>query len=39
MVLQINQNEPSEAFAQNYLAQAKQFLETIKSFREGEVRI
>jgi sulfite reductase (ferredoxin) len=33
-VLQINQNEPSEVFAANYLKLAKKFLEKASSFRE-----
>lgn len=37
VVLQINKNEPSEAFAEAYLAQAKDFLNQIKSFREQAV--
>ncbi|HEY0246271.1 MAG TPA: nitrite reductase [Mucilaginibacter sp.] len=34
LVLQINQNEPSEAFATAYKAQANDFLNTIKAKRE-----
>ncbi len=34
LVLQINQNEPSEAFATTYLAQAADFLATVKVKRE-----
>jgi len=34
LVLQINQNEPSEAFASTYSAQAKAFLEQAKEFRQ-----
>ncbi len=33
-VLQINKNEPSEAFAEAYLAQASDFLNQVKNFRE-----
>lgn len=33
LVLQINQNEPSEKFAESYLAQANSFLEKVKQFR------
>ncbi|WP_442795248.1 nitrite reductase [Pelobium manganitolerans] len=34
IVLQINKNEPSETFAEAYLAQANDFLGQIKNFRE-----
>jgi sulfite reductase (ferredoxin) len=34
LVLQINKNEPSEAFAEAYLAQANDFLNQVKNFRE-----
>ena len=34
LVLQINQNEPSETFARGYLKQATEFLETVKAKRE-----
>lgn len=34
LVLQINQNEPSQQFAAKYLSEATAFLETIKSKRE-----
>ncbi len=37
LVLQINKNEPSEAFAEAYLAQANDFLSQIKNFREQTV--
>ncbi len=33
MVLAINQNEPSEAFAKQYVAQFKQFLEQVVTYR------
>ncbi len=33
LILQINQNEPSEAFARSYIAQAKAFLDQAKAFR------
>jgi len=33
LVLQINKNEPSEAFAKTYLAQAEKFLVQIKHFK------
>ena len=33
LVLQINKNEPSERFAEEYLAQANDFLEKVKIFR------
>jgi sulfite reductase (ferredoxin) len=35
LVLQINKNEPSAAFAQEYLAAANQFLEQVKAVRAG----
>ena len=35
LVLQINKNEPSEAFATAYKAQATEFLETVKTKREA----
>jgi sulfite reductase (ferredoxin) len=34
LVLQINKNEPSEKFAEAYLAQANHFLNQVKNFRE-----
>lgn len=33
LVLQINQNEPSEKFAETYFAKAQSFLDTVKEFR------
>jgi sulfite reductase (ferredoxin) len=38
LVLQINKNEPSEAFARTYLASAKEFLEAVKAKREALVQ-
>ncbi|MBK0378811.1 HEPN domain-containing protein [Mucilaginibacter segetis] len=35
LVLQINKNEPSEAFAKTYLQQASEFLQTVKDKREA----
>ena len=35
LVLQINKNKPSAAFAQTYLATANQFLEQVKAVRAG----
>ncbi len=35
IVLQINKNEPSAAFAEAYLAQAKDFLTNVKAFRNS----
>jgi sulfite reductase (ferredoxin) len=35
LVLQINQNEPSEAFARQYAAQAQNFLSAATSFRQA----
>ncbi|WP_047247605.1 HEPN domain-containing protein [Maribacter thermophilus] len=37
MVLQLNKNEPSEAFAASYLKEAKTFLESIEKFRQQEL--
>ncbi len=37
LVLQINQHEPSEAFAQAYIAEAKAFLALAKAYREQAV--
>jgi sulfite reductase (ferredoxin) len=37
LVLQINKNEPTKQFAQNYFAQATDFVNTIKIFREKDV--
>ncbi len=37
LVLQINQQEPSEAFAQAYIAEAKAFLALAKAYREQAV--
>jgi sulfite reductase (ferredoxin) len=34
LVLQINQNEPSQAFAKSYIADAQAFLGLAKAFRE-----
>ena len=34
MVLQINKNEPSQAFAKSYIAEAQAFLGLAKAFRE-----
>src|SRR5690606_28482783 len=34
MVLQINKNEPTQQFAEAYLAQAKDFLVKVKGYRE-----
>lgn len=36
-VLQLNQNEPSEAFAQSYLADAKAYLSQVGEFRKSEL--
>ena len=38
-VLQINQNEPSQAFAKSYIAEAQAFLGLAKAFREEEVTV
>ena len=35
LVLQINKNEPSLAFAEAYLAQANHFLNQVKNFRQS----
>lgn len=37
LVLQLNQNEPSKAFAASYIKDAKAFLETVAKFREQEL--
>ena len=37
MVLQLNKNEPSEAFAASYLKEAKTFLESVEKFRQQEL--
>ena len=39
LILQINKNEPSAAFAAQYLQQANQFLETVKNKREALVQL
>jgi sulfite reductase (ferredoxin) len=37
LVYQINQNEPSEAFAQKYIEEAIAFFENIESYRAKEL--
>lgn len=37
MVLQLNKKEPSKAFAESYLKDAKLFLETVAKFRQQEL--
>ncbi len=37
LVLQLNQNEPSESFAKSYLEDARRFLEAVEKFRELEL--
>jgi sulfite reductase (ferredoxin) len=37
LVFQINQNEPSEAFAKKYIAEAVTFFETIETFRAKDL--
>ncbi len=37
LVLQLNKNEPTEKFALNYLEDAKNFLESVASFRKQEL--
>lgn len=37
LVLQINKNEANEAFAARYFSEAKQFLNTVKLFRESKI--
>lgn len=39
LILQINKNEPSEAFATQYLQQAKVFLQTVKDKREALIQL
>lgn len=36
-VLRINENEPTKQFAEKYLADAKQFVETAKKYRENQL--
>jgi sulfite reductase (ferredoxin) len=38
-VLRINQNEPTEAFATQYLADAQQFLEGVKALRSNDLKV
>ncbi|SEM13803.1 sulfite reductase (ferredoxin) [Maribacter orientalis] len=37
MVLQLNKNEPTKAFAESYLSDARLFLETVAKFRQQEL--
>ncbi|MGZ4061212.1 MAG: nitrite reductase, partial [Bacteroidia bacterium] len=37
-VLQINQNEPSKQFAENYLNHAKEFIKQVSELREKEIK-
>ncbi|MBY0426357.1 MAG: nitrite reductase, partial [Cytophagales bacterium] len=37
LVLQINQNEPSESFAKNYYESAKKFLNYVISYRRSKI--
>ncbi|WP_321828169.1 HEPN domain-containing protein [Maribacter dokdonensis] len=37
LVLQLNQNEPTKEFAQSYIKDAKEFLETVEKFRKQEL--
>ncbi|MEN7548430.1 HEPN domain-containing protein [Rapidithrix thailandica] len=37
-VLKINKNEPSRAFAQAYVAEAKAYLQTVRAYREKQVK-
>jgi len=39
LILQINKNEPTEAFATQYLQQAKVFLQTVKDKREALIQL
>lgn len=39
LILQINKNEPSQAFATQYLQQAKVFLQTVKDKREALIQL
>ena len=39
LVLQLNQNEPTEAFAKSYLADAKGFLKSVEQFRNKELAL
>ncbi|MDQ3046547.1 MAG: HEPN domain-containing protein [Bacteroidota bacterium] len=38
-ILQINQNEPSEVFAQKYLADANNFVDQVKELRNKQIKI
>jgi len=38
LVLQLNKNEPTEAFAKSYLGDAKEFLNSVQTFRELELQ-
>jgi sulfite reductase (ferredoxin) len=38
LVLQLNQNEPTETFAKSYLEDAKAFLQNIEAFRNQELQ-
>ncbi len=37
LVLQLNKNEPSQAFSKNYLEDAKNFLESVEAYRKQEL--
>ncbi|MDN5204511.1 HEPN domain-containing protein [Fulvivirgaceae bacterium BMA10] len=37
LTLQINKNDPTEAFAKAYLAQAEDFLQKVKEIRKGQI--
>ena len=39
LVLQINKNEPSQQFAQQYLAEAESFIQTVKNKRESLLQL
>ncbi|WP_448698908.1 HEPN domain-containing protein [Mucilaginibacter sp. AW1-3] len=39
LVLQINKNEPSQQFAQQYLSEAENFIQTVKAKRESLVQL
>jgi len=37
LIYQINKNEPSESFAENYIQMANEFLTTVKEFRKNDL--
>ncbi|MDC1266030.1 hypothetical protein N8009_04485, partial [Flavobacteriaceae bacterium] len=37
LIYQINKNEPSASFAENYIQSANEFLTTVKEFRKNDL--